>query len=80
MEKRSFVLSGHATSVSLEPDFWRVLEHASGVRGLSMTKLVAKIDSKRDSANLASALRRFALAEALAGRGGQSGNQIADDL
>lgn len=69
MEKRSVLLSGHATSVALEKDFWRVLEHVATRRGMTMAALIGTIDRQRDTANLTSALRCFALAEALTGRG-----------
>ena len=65
MEKRSFKLSGHATSVALEPDFWEVLEAVAEARNLSMAALVDEVDATRETTNLASALRCFALAEAL---------------
>lgn len=66
MEKRSFVLSGHATSVALEPEFWAVLETIAESRRISMAALVETVDGDRETSNLASALRCFALAEALA--------------
>jgi len=65
MEKRSFKLSGHPTSVALEPDFWAVLEAVADARELSMAALVDEVDATRETANLASALRCFALHEAL---------------
>ncbi|MEO0400506.1 MAG: ribbon-helix-helix domain-containing protein [Pseudomonadota bacterium] len=65
MEKRSLSLQGHRTSIALEPPFWRVLEAAAAMRGLSVPKLVSEIDEARvvapGSAGLASALRVFAL-------------------
>lgn len=65
MEKRSFRLSGHQTSVALEPDFWEVLEAVADARELSMAALVGDVDATRETTNLASALRCFALREAL---------------
>ena len=67
MEKRSFVLSGHATSVALEPAFWAVLETVAAQRNLSISALVDAVDGERETANLASALRCFALQEAVSG-------------
>lgn len=67
MEKRSFTLSGHATSVALEPDFWAVLDETAKARGIAMAALVGEVDANRETANLASALRCFALRQALAG-------------
>ena len=65
MEKRSFKLSGHYTSVALEPDFWAVLDAVADVRELSMAALVDQVDAERETTNLASALRCFALEQAL---------------
>ncbi|NNG04947.1 MAG: ribbon-helix-helix domain-containing protein [Inquilinus sp.] len=63
VEKRSVLVSGHHTSVSLEPEFWAALKEAAAARGISLNRLVTEIDEKRES-NLSSALRVFALAEA----------------
>ena len=57
ISKRSIVIAGHSTSVSLEPEFWEGLKAISVKRGLSLAALVADIDSKRTSSNLSSALR-----------------------
>ena len=61
--KRSVVIAGHATSVSLEPVFWAALEAAASERGMRVNALVAEIDVERlDSrhpANLTSALRQW---------------------
>ncbi|WP_035871174.1 ribbon-helix-helix domain-containing protein [Cucumibacter marinus] len=62
LEKRSVSLSGHRTSLALEPEFWAVLEEMADDRDLSLAALVGEIDAKRDDANLASALRVAALA------------------
>lgn len=60
--KRSFSLSGHRTSVALEPEFWRALEAAAAREGLSLAGLVARVDAARDpAAPLASRLRVFVL-------------------
>ncbi len=62
ISKRSIVIAGHSTSVSLEPEFWDGLKAISVLRGLSLAALVADIDSKRTTANLSSALRLAVLA------------------
>lgn len=62
MQKRSFSLAGHRTSVALEPEFWAALEQIAEQRELSLAALVADIDQNRDTPNLSSALRLFALA------------------
>ncbi len=62
LEKRSFALSGHRTSVALEPDFWEVLHNIAQEEGLALSALVTRIDARRGEAQpLASALRVFAL-------------------
>ncbi len=59
--KRSLVISGHRTSVSLEDAFWRRLHAIAANRGLSLNRLAAMIDASRDGANLSSAIRVFVL-------------------
>lgn len=59
--KRSVMIAGHATSISLEPVFWEALVEAARAEGLSLSALVARIDAERVAqrsiANLASAIR-----------------------
>ena len=59
--KRSMMIAGHATSISLEPIFWRALRDAAEAEGLPLNALVARIDAARvetaDPPNLASAIR-----------------------
>jgi predicted DNA-binding ribbon-helix-helix protein len=59
--KRSLVIAGHRTSVSLEDAFWRRLRDIADERGLSLNSLAAMIDASRDGANLSSAVRVFVL-------------------
>ncbi len=62
LEKRSFALSGHRTSVALEPEFWAVLEEAAQAGGVTLSALVTRLDAGRGEGQpLASALRVFAL-------------------
>ena len=61
LRKRSIALSGHGTSLALEPEFWAVLEAAATRDGLSLAALVARIDAGRGERGLASACRVFAL-------------------
>jgi len=62
LEKRSFTLSGHRTSIALEPEFWAALEHLAAPRGMSLLALIGEIDGTRmPEQKLASALRVFAL-------------------
>jgi predicted DNA-binding ribbon-helix-helix protein len=69
--KRSLVIAGHRTSVSLEDAFWRRLRALAAERGLSLNGLAAMIDASRDGANLSSAIRVFVL-EAEGTRSGRS--------
>ena len=61
--KRSVLISGHQTSISLEPVFWRELERAAQERGCPVNALVAEIDAARlevaQSPNLTSAIRQW---------------------
>lgn len=62
LRKRSVSLSGHATSVALEPAFWAVLDRAADEMGLSFAGLMKRIDETRGRTPLASACRLLALA------------------
>ena len=57
------VIAGHATSLSLEDEFWRELGAIARRRGLSLAKLIERIDNARGDASLSSAARLFVLAE-----------------
>ena len=59
--KRSIVIAGHKTSVSLEDAFWRGLKEIALSRGVTLSDLVAAIDSERQLGNLSSAIRLFVL-------------------
>ncbi len=60
--KRSLMIAGHATSVTLEPEFWAELKRLAETRGVSINQLAAEIDLTR-TGNLSSALRVFVLEE-----------------
>ncbi|MGV3575692.1 MAG: ribbon-helix-helix domain-containing protein [Devosia sp.] len=62
MQKRSFSIAGHRTSIALEPEFWLALEEIASVRALSLAGLVREIDETREAANLSSAIRLSILA------------------
>lgn len=68
--KRSVMIAGHATSISLEPLFWEALRAAAVAEALPLSALVARIDAERvaapDPPNLASAIRLWLFARALA--------------
>ena len=59
--KRSMMIAGHATSISLEPVFWDALRDASDAEGVPLNALVARIDAARveetEPSNLGSAIR-----------------------
>ena len=59
--KRSIVIAGHKTSVSLEEAFWRGLKEIALSRRATLSDLVAAIDSERQLGNLSSAIRLFVL-------------------
>jgi predicted DNA-binding ribbon-helix-helix protein len=66
--KRSLVVAGHRTSVSLEDAFWRRLRGIAAERGLSINALAAIVDASRGEANLSSALRVYVLEASSADR------------
>jgi predicted DNA-binding ribbon-helix-helix protein len=59
--KRSIVVAGHKTSVSLEDAFWDGLKEIGRERHMTLSDLVAAIDAERQHRNLSSAIRLFVL-------------------
>jgi predicted DNA-binding ribbon-helix-helix protein len=59
--KRSIVIVGHRTSVSLEDAFWKGLKEIARGRNAPLAELIAVIDSERKHGNLSSAIRLFVL-------------------
>ncbi len=59
--KRSIVIAGHKTSVSLEDAFWKGLKEIADQRNMTLSDMVANIDSQRRHGNLSSAIRLFVL-------------------
>lgn len=57
--KRSLVVGGHKTSVSLEDAFWLELRSIAHNLGVHLSQLVGSIDSERQHSNLSSAIRLF---------------------
>ena len=55
--KRSVTVGGHKTSISLEAEFWNGLREIAALQNVTVTALLQKIDSERQSANLSSAVR-----------------------
>ena len=62
LTKRSVSLSGHATSVALEPQFWAVLDEIAAATALTHAGLMKRVDERRGRTPLASACRLLALA------------------
>jgi predicted DNA-binding ribbon-helix-helix protein len=60
LRKRSVVIQGHRTSLSLEQPFWDALKEIATRRGLSLARLIAEIDAAR-SGNLSSAARVYVI-------------------
>ena len=57
--KRSVVIAGHKTSVSLENAFWQGLKDIAEVRHATLSVLLGNIDTQRSEGNLSSAIRLF---------------------
>lgn len=63
MRKRSVILNGHATSVSLEDIYWEEVRAMAAREGLAVTALIERIDRSRQGGNLSSAIRVAVLAD-----------------
>lgn len=59
--KRSVRLEGHATSIALEPSFWKALEKIAKQHKVNLSELIAAVDLQRAGQPLTSALRVYAL-------------------
>ena len=59
--KRSVVIGRHKTSVSLEDAFWKAFNEIAASRNMTLSDLLATIDSDRQHGNLSSAIRLFVL-------------------
>lgn len=57
--KRSIVLRGHKTSISIEDDFWSALKEMALERQQTLSAVVEAIDKQRHSGSLSSAIRVF---------------------
>ncbi len=57
--KRSVIIVGHKTSVSLEAAFWVGLKEIAEMRKTPLSSLLHDIDTGRDNANLSSAIRVY---------------------
>lgn len=77
--KRSIVIAGHKTSVSLEDAFWRGLKDIATSRRVTLSDLVGSIDSERKHGNLSSAIRLFVLNHYQAGTASPNRSFVASD-
>jgi predicted DNA-binding ribbon-helix-helix protein len=59
--KRSVVIGGHKTSVSLEEPFWAEVRSIAGNEQITVSSLLRRIDRERSNANLSSAIRVYVL-------------------
>ena len=64
--KRSVVIAGHKTSVSLEDAFWQELKRIADMQRTTLSSVVNDIDTRRQQGNLSSAIRLFVLEQARA--------------
>jgi predicted DNA-binding ribbon-helix-helix protein len=61
LKKRSVVINGHATSVTIEQPFWDELANIAQQKQVSVSRLIADIDAASGGGNLSSAIRVFVL-------------------
>jgi predicted DNA-binding ribbon-helix-helix protein len=75
--KRSIVIAGHKTSVSLEDAFWQGLKRIANERAMTLSDLVGTIDTGRHHGNLSSAIRLFVLDHYRTQNGGMTDTRVA---
>ncbi|MCW5680735.1 MAG: ribbon-helix-helix domain-containing protein [Xanthobacteraceae bacterium] len=75
--KRSIVIAGHKTSVSLEDAFWDALKQIAHERKVTLSDVVQEVDQKRKQGNLSSAIRLFVLDHFRANYSGSPGRSRA---
>jgi predicted DNA-binding ribbon-helix-helix protein len=76
--KRSIVIAGHKTSVSIEEAFWQGLKDIAAERTMTLSDLIGAIDSERQHGNLSSAIRLFVLERYQAKCDGPTGRKPHD--
>jgi predicted DNA-binding ribbon-helix-helix protein len=77
--KRSIVLAGHKTSVSLEEPFYQALKDIAASRRVTLRDLINSIDNDREHGNLSSAIRLFVLNHYQAGTASPNRSFVASD-
>jgi predicted DNA-binding ribbon-helix-helix protein len=75
--KRSIVINGHKTSISLEDPFWSGLKEIAQGHQMTLSKMVGDIDLNRRHGNLSSAIRLFVLDRVRTQVSGFSGDRVA---
>jgi predicted DNA-binding ribbon-helix-helix protein len=76
--KRSVIVGGHKTSISLEDAFWGALKEIAQAKGSTVTQTVSQIDETRQQGNLSSAIRLFVLGHVRNGTNGPAGLDAYD--
>ncbi len=76
--KRSVVIAGQKTSVSLEDSFWAALKDLAREQSIPLCELVTRINAQRIAGNLSSALRLFVLEQYRARAAGGQSTRVAD--
>ena len=66
ISKRSIIIDGHKTSLSLEDPFWSGLKEIAKGQEMTLSAMVGQIDTGREQGNLSSAIRLFVLKHARA--------------
>ena len=59
--KRSIVIDGHKTSISLEEEFWDSFKSIAEFKGIFLSTLASHIDAERNKSNLSSQIRLYVL-------------------
>jgi predicted DNA-binding ribbon-helix-helix protein len=77
--KRSIVIAGHKTSVSLEEPFWLGLKEIAQGQHVTLSNMVGDIDTRRRQGNLSSAIRLFVLDNVRTRVSGFNGTRAAAD-
>ena len=68
--KRSVVIGGHKTTISLEEQFWSILKEIAQAQGATLAQTLTEIDKTREHTNRSSAIRLFVLGHVRDGRNG----------
>lgn len=61
MKKRSVKIAGHATSITMEDEFWDALKSIAQKQSRPLAALITEVDAARGERNLSSAARVYAL-------------------